>query len=73
MPKGSDGQSRHRDATGNALPVTRTATGEIEDSELKQSAKHGSGLSASKACFESRTDADRREISRLAAEVRRRK
>jgi hypothetical protein len=69
MPRGPDGQSRHRHI-GNAVHIARIATWEIEDSELKQSAKHRSCFAVSEARSESKSDADRRESSRLAAEVR---
>jgi len=33
MPKGPQGQKRPADVIGNAVHVTRTATGEVEDSK----------------------------------------
>lgn len=70
MPKGPNGQTRPADAIGLAVHVARIATGEIEDTTLKQPAKRASGLAGSMARSDSLSEEDRREIAKLAAEVR---
>lgn len=70
MPKGPQGQKRPADVIGNAVHIARIATGEIEDTKLTQPAKRASGLAGARARAESLSEADRREIAKLAAEVR---
>ena len=70
MPKGPNGQNRPADVIGNAVHIARIATGEIEDTELKQPAKRASGLAGAMARSDSLSEEDRREIAKLAAEVR---
>ena len=70
MPKGPNGQTRPADAIGLAVHIARIATGEIEDTALKQPAKRVSGLAGSMARSDSLSEEDRREIAKLAAEVR---
>ena len=70
MPQGPNGQKRPADAIGLAVHVARIATGEIEDTELKQPAKRASGLAGSKARQENTTEAQRREIAERAAAAR---
>ncbi|MEZ5796944.1 MAG: histone H1 [Paracoccaceae bacterium] len=70
MPQGPQGQKRPADVIGNAVQIARIATGEIEDTKLKQPAKRASGLAGAKARSDGLTEADRHEIAKLAAEVR---
>ena len=70
MPKGPDGQMRPADVIGNAVHIARIATGEIEETGLRQPAKRASGLAGAKARAESLSESDRAEIAKLAAEVR---
>lgn len=70
MPKGPMGQKRPADAIGCAVHVARIATGEIEDTTLKQPAKRKSGLAGSRARTENLTKDERQTIAKIAAEVR---
>lgn len=70
MPKGPQGQKRPADVIGNAVHIARIATGEIEDTKLKQPAKRKSGLAGSKARAEKMTPEERSEIARKAANAR---
>ncbi|WP_282061449.1 histone H1 [Roseobacter litoralis] len=70
MPKGPQGQKRPADVIGNAVMVARIATGEIEDTELKQPAKRKSGLAGAKARAESLTAEERKAIAEKAAAAR---
>lgn len=70
MPKGPNGQTRPADVIGNAVHIARIATGEIEDTGLKQPAKRASGLAGAKARQENTTEAQRREIAERAAAAR---
>jgi hypothetical protein len=55
---------------GLAVHVARIATGEIQDTELKQPAKRASGLAGAKVRQENTTEAQRREIAERAAAAR---
>ena len=70
MPQGPNGQKRPADVIGNAVHIARIATGEIQDTTLKQPAKRASGFAGAKARQESTTPDQRREIARLAAGAR---
>lgn len=70
MPKGPNGQKRPADVIGNAVHIARIATGEVQDTELKQPAKRASGLAGAKARHENTTEAQRREIAERAAAAR---
>lgn len=70
MPKGPQGQKRPGDVVGNAVHIARIATGEIEDTRLEQPAKRSSGLAGACARAKNLSSSERREIARLAAEVR---
>jgi hypothetical protein len=70
MPKGPSGQTRPADVIGNAVHIARIATGEIQDTEMKQPAKRASGLAGAKARQENTTEAQRREIAERAAAAR---
>jgi len=70
MPRGPQGQKRPADAIGNAVMVALIATGEIEETTLKQPAKRKSGLAGAKARVESTTKAQRSEIAQKAALAR---
>lgn len=70
MPKGPNGQTRPADVIGNAVHIARIATGEIEDTTLKQPAKRASGLAGAKARQENTTPEQRSEIARAAANAR---
>lgn len=70
MPKGPNGQKRPADAIGNAVHIAKIATGEIEETSLKQPAKRKSGLAGAKARQENTTEAQRKEIAERAAAAR---
>ena len=70
MPKGPNGQRRPADVIGNAVHIARIATGEIEDTGLKQPAKRASGLAGAEARLKATSPQERSEIARLAAEKR---
>lgn len=70
MPRGPQGQKRPADVIGNAVHIAKIATGEIEDTSLKQPAKRASGLAGAKARQESTKPDLRKEIARKAANVR---
>lgn len=70
MPKGPNGQTRPADVIGNAVHIARIATGEIEDTKLKQPAKRASGLAGAKARQENTTPERRAEIAKIAAQRR---
>ena len=70
MPKGPQGQKRPADVIGNAVHIAKIATGEIEETTLKQPAKRKSGLAGAKARQDNTTDAQRSEIARKAANAR---
>ena len=70
MPKGPQGQKRPADAIGNAVHIARIATGEIEDTTLRQPAKRHSGFLGAKARVENTTSEDRKAIAQKAAAVR---
>ena len=70
MPKGPQGQKRPADVIGNAVHVAKIATGEIEDTKLKQPAKRKSGLAGASARQKNTTPEERQEIARKAATAR---
>jgi hypothetical protein len=70
MPTGPNWQKRPADAIGLAVHIAKIATGEIEDTSLKQPAKRASGLAGAKARHESTTPERRAEIARAAANAR---
>jgi hypothetical protein len=70
MPRGPQGQKRPADAAINAVHIARIATGEIEETTLKQPAKRKSGLAGAKARQESTMAAQRAEIARKTANAR---
>ena len=70
MPRGPQGQKRPADVIGNAVHIAQIATGEEQETELKQPAKRNSGLAGAKARQENTTDAQRSEIARKAAAAR---
>lgn len=70
MPKGPNGQTRPADVVGNAVRIAKIATGEIEDTKLKHSAKRASGLAGAKARQENTTPERRKEVARAAANAR---
>lgn len=70
MPTGPNGQKRPADAIGLAVHIAKIATGEVEDTTLKQPAKRASGLAGAKARQENTTEAQRREIAERAAAAR---
>ncbi|MEM7547694.1 MAG: RNA-binding protein [Pseudomonadota bacterium] len=67
MPKGPQGQKRPADVIGNAVHIAKIATGEIEETTLKQPAKRKSGVAGAKARAQSLTAEERSEIARKAA------
>ena len=70
MPKGPQGQKRPADAIGNAVHIAKIATGEEQETALKQPAKRKSGLAGAKARVESTTKEQRQETARKAAAAR---
>ncbi|MAS45434.1 MAG: RNA-binding protein [Rhodobacteraceae bacterium] len=70
MPRGPKGEKRPADVIGNAVLIARIATGEAQDTSLKQPAKRKSGLAGGKARAERLTAEERSEIARKAAERR---
>jgi hypothetical protein len=70
MPKGPNGQTRPADVIGNAVQIARIATGEIEETTLKQPAKRASGMAGAKARQENTTEAQRSKIAERAAAAR---
>ncbi len=70
MPRGPQGQARPADAIGNAVHIAKIATGEIEETTLKQPAKRKSGLAGAKARQDNTTEAQRKEIAKKAAQAR---
>jgi len=70
MPTGPKGQKRPADTIGCAVTVAQIATGEIEETQLKQPAKRKSGLAGAKARAESLSAEQRSEIASKAAAAR---
>lgn len=70
MPTGPKGQKRPADTIGCAVNVAQIATGEVQETELKQPAKRKSGLAGAKARVESTTAQERSEIAKKAAASR---
>ena len=70
VPKGPQGQKRPADAVGCAVAVARIATGEIEETTLKQPAKGKSGRAGSMARASALEPAKRSQIARIAAKAR---
>lgn len=70
MPRGPQGQKRPADVIGNAVHIARIATGEEQETTLKQPAKRNSGLAGAKARQESTTSEDRKAIAQKAAAAR---
>lgn len=70
MPKGPQGQKRPADVVGCAVTVAKIATGEIEDTQLKQPAKRKAGRAGAKARSEALSPERRTEIARVAAAAR---
>lgn len=70
MPKGPQCQKRPADVIGNAVRIAQIATGEVEETTLKQPAKRKSGLAGAKARQDKTTEAQRQEIARKAANAR---
>ena len=70
MPRGPHGERRPADTVGCAVTVARIATGEIEDTPMKQPAKRKSGLAGSKARAATLTPERRSEIASVAAKAR---
>lgn len=70
MPKGPQGQKRPADVIGNAVHIAKIATGEEQETTLKQPAKRKSGLAGAKARQENTTPEQREETARKAAAAR---
>lgn len=70
MPKGPQGQKRPADAIGAAVMVAQIATGEADETELKQPAKRKSGLAGAKARVDATSKSERSNIARIAAAAR---
>ena len=70
MPTGPKGQKRPADTIGCAVNVAQIATGEAEETALKQPSKRKSGLAGAKARAESMTAQERSEVANKAAAAR---
>lgn len=70
MPKGPNGQQRPADVIGNAVLIARIATGEDQETSLKQPAKRASGKAGAAARQDNTSPRQRAEIAKLAAETR---
>ena len=70
MPQGPNGQKRPADVIGNAVHIARIATGEEQETSLKQPAKRASGKAGAAARQGNTTKAQRSEIARKAAAAR---
>ena len=70
MPKGPKGEKRPADVIGCAVHVAKIATGDIEDTGLKQPGKRNSGLAGSKARAKSLSKSTRSNIAKKAASAR---
>lgn len=70
MPKGPQGQKRPADVIGNAVHIARIATGEEQETKLKQPAKRKSGLAGAKARLQNTTADERKAIAQKAAAAR---
>ena len=70
MAKGPQGQIRPADVIGNAVQIARIATGETEETTLKQPAKRNSGLAGAKARVQNTTPEDRKAIAQKATAAR---
>lgn len=70
MPKGPSGQKRPADVIGCAVHVAKIATGETDETGLKQPGKRNSGLAGSKARKEALSKTQRSDIAKAAANAR---
>jgi len=70
MPKGPQVQKFPADAIGNAVHIAKIATGDIEETTLKQHAKRYSGLAGAKARVEATIAKQRGDIAETAAAAR---
>lgn len=70
MAQGPNGEKRPADVVGCAVAVAKIATGEIEDTRLKQPGKHNSGVAGGKARAKALSPARRKEIAKKAAAAR---
>lgn len=70
MPKGPNGQQRPADVIGNAVLIAKIATGEADETSLRQPAKRASGKAGAAARQDNTTSAQRSEIARKAAAAR---
>lgn len=68
MPQGPQGRKRPADVIGNAVHIARIATGETEETGLKQPVKRASGLAGADARLKATSPKERSEIARIAAE-----
>jgi hypothetical protein len=70
MPRGPKGEKRPADVIGAAVMVARTATGEIGDTQPKESAAAALGRKGGEARAKVRTKEKRAEIAKKAAKSR---
>jgi hypothetical protein len=70
MPRGPKGEKRPADVIGGAVMVGRIATGEIEETERKETAAAQLGRKGGKARAEALSRGKRREIAERAAKSR---
>lgn len=70
MPRGPKGEKRPADVIGAAVMIGRIATGEIEETESKQSAASKLGKQGGKARAQNLTPEQRAEGAKLAAQAR---
>ena len=70
MPRNANRQKCPVNSIGCAVMVAKIATGEIEDTALKQPAKRANGLADSKARLNNTTKAQRTQIAKKVASAR---
>ena len=70
MPTGPNGERRPADVIGCAVHVAKIATGEIEDTKLKQPAKKKAGIAGSRARNMKLSKERRTDIAKKAAAAR---
>jgi hypothetical protein len=70
MPKGPQGQKRSADVIGNVVHIAQIATGEINETTLKQPAKRKNSEAGAKARQKNTTAEQKLEIARTATSAR---
>lgn len=70
MPTGPQNEKRPADVIGAAIMVAKIATGEIDESQVKNSGRVRSGKAGAAALAKSTSSTEREEIAKRAASVR---